>query len=101
MLGDVLGPALGVAVLDRARQRDLAVLDRDLDARGVDPGIVHQVVADQFPDTLVRAHIALGADAAIAPLAVPRRGLAPRVLLASLLAGDALVAFSIGMFARH
>jgi len=82
-LGDVLGPAPGVAVVDRTAQRHLAVVDIDVDLRGIDVGVIRQPVVDVLLDALVGAPVAFRAAAAIVLLptllrtaiAEPRRDL--------------------------
>src|ERR1044071_2466022 len=72
----VLGVALGVAIVHAAGQRDLAVLDRDLDARSIDLVVVGQRFADQLADPLVRALITRWPLAAVRPGAAMDMGLA-------------------------
>ena len=66
---------------DLAGQGHLALLDADLDVRGVDQVVVAQAVADVLADTVVRALIAARALAAVpgaagllAPAGLARRG---------------------------
>src|SRR5215212_3734785 len=76
-LRDVLGAALLLAVADRARERDLPVLNGDLDLGGVDHGIVGQMLVDILPNPVVRAPIVLRPAPlmlAAAHLAATRRG---------------------------
>src|SRR5688572_9583997 len=90
LLGEVLGTALGPAIVDGPAQDDLAVLDRDLDLRGIDAVVGHEPVTDLLAETIVRALVALRAAPGEAtgprPLSAPARGatLGPRALPALL-----------------
>src|SRR5690606_9889007 len=53
-VGQILGAALLVAVVDHATQGDLAVAHIDDDVAGVEPAVVRQPVAHLAPDLLVR-----------------------------------------------
>ena len=70
--GKILRPPPRRAVLDRAGERHLARLDLDLDATGVEAGIVHQPVADELEQARV------GAGLVLRPAAAMRAGDAAR-----------------------
>src|ERR671917_1525172 len=62
-LGDVLGPALLGAGPDRAGERRLPVLHRDLDLGRVDHGVVGEPLVDVLADALVGTLVASGTPA--------------------------------------
>jgi hypothetical protein len=57
LLGNVLGPPLGVAVVDRAQERHFAGRHAHFDLGGVDKGIVAQPVVDVLADAVIRLSI--------------------------------------------
>ena len=52
---DILGHAFGCAVLDRAGEGHLAILDLNFDLRGVDVRVVGQALIDVLANALVGA----------------------------------------------
>src|SRR5882672_10423328 len=65
------------AAVDGARQRDLAVLDHDLDLDRIEMGIVGQHIAHMLADPVVGARVALGPDSAIRAAVRPQPGARP------------------------
>src|SRR3954453_8831096 len=80
LLGEVLGAALRPAAVDGAGQRDLAVVDLDLDLGCIELVVGYQHVADVLTQPVIRALVALRPSPGMtaAPRAA-RRGAAPAV----------------------
>src|SRR4051794_13291804 len=105
LLGDLLGGALFLTRVDRAAQRDLAVLHLDRDFGGIDVVVVHQTIRQLLLHAIVGTLIALRSatheaaslrSAAVALAAVLARALTT-VLGARALAAIALAAAAVAL----
>src|SRR5207253_3840003 len=72
-VGDSFGDPLGFPVIDMATQRDLTVLDIDLDITSIDNRMLAEPLIDVFFNTIVRTFVTTWTPACILPFPTTHR----------------------------